>query len=582
MSMISSKSFAYDIAVENADGVTIYYNYINDGKELEVTCEYNYYSSNYFYSGNVVIPEEVTYMNITRKVTSIGSHAFDWCKSLTSVTIPNSVTSIGDYAFEECSGLSSITIPQSVTFIGDYAFRNSGIKRVNRTIDDLTGWCKKDPISYGGSGWSGLASGNSLELHLYSDDNKEIYNIIIPDEITAIRDSAFAFCVNLAFVFIPQNVKTIGSVAFKNCTGLSSVDIPNNVTSIGHSAFSGCSGLTKIKMPEHVTIIEPSSFSGCKKLTSITIPNPVTNIGDYAFAGCSGLTSLTIPNSVTTIGQSAFNGCTGLTSVTIPNSVTYIGIDAFRECSGLTSVTIPNSVATIRKRAFESCTSLQYVKSFITEPYSITKDVFPDEVYRKSTLYIPSGTESLYTRYDGWREFLKIVEMSDDDKPDIPGAEKCATPTIKYKNGKLIFECETEGAVCSSTITDSDIASYTTNEVNLTATYNISVYATKEGYNKSDVATAILCWIDYDPLTEGIANNVAQVRARAVIIQNSGNVLSVSGVDEGTEINVYDTAGKKVGSGRATSNVINISTTLKSGEVGIVKIGEKAVKILMK
>ena len=33
----SNKLFAYDIAVENADGVTIYYNYINDGKELEVT-----------------------------------------------------------------------------------------------------------------------------------------------------------------------------------------------------------------------------------------------------------------------------------------------------------------------------------------------------------------------------------------------------------------------------------------------------------------------------------------------------------------------------------------------------------------
>ena len=28
---------AYDIAVENSDGVTIYYNYYNNGTELEVT-----------------------------------------------------------------------------------------------------------------------------------------------------------------------------------------------------------------------------------------------------------------------------------------------------------------------------------------------------------------------------------------------------------------------------------------------------------------------------------------------------------------------------------------------------------------
>ena len=87
MSMVGAKAFAYDIAVKNADGVTIYYNYINEGLELELAK----YPSDY--KGNVIIPDEVTYMNRTRKVTNIGK-AFRDCKSLTSVTIPNSVTSI--------------------------------------------------------------------------------------------------------------------------------------------------------------------------------------------------------------------------------------------------------------------------------------------------------------------------------------------------------------------------------------------------------------------------------------------------------------------------------------------------------
>ena len=103
---------AHDIEVKNADDVTIYYNYINNGTELEVTFrgnDYNTYSKEY--QGNVVIPEEVTYMNRTRKVTSIGNNAFYYCYDLTSVTIPNSVTSIGNNAFQYCSGLTPSPSP---------------------------------------------------------------------------------------------------------------------------------------------------------------------------------------------------------------------------------------------------------------------------------------------------------------------------------------------------------------------------------------------------------------------------------------------------------------------------------------
>ena len=79
---------AHDIEVQNADDVTIYYNYINNGTELEVTfrgSSYDSYSGEY--QGNVVIPEEVTYMNRTLKVTSIRNSAFFGCSGLTSITI---------------------------------------------------------------------------------------------------------------------------------------------------------------------------------------------------------------------------------------------------------------------------------------------------------------------------------------------------------------------------------------------------------------------------------------------------------------------------------------------------------------
>ena len=115
---------AHDIAVTNADGVTIYYNYTNDGTELAVTFRgRSYHSYSNEYTGNVVIPEEVTDEDKTYKVTSIGNNAFCECTGLTSVTIPNSVTTIGDMAFEGCTYLISIEIPNSVTFIGIDAFQ---------------------------------------------------------------------------------------------------------------------------------------------------------------------------------------------------------------------------------------------------------------------------------------------------------------------------------------------------------------------------------------------------------------------------------------------------------------------------
>lgn len=146
----------------------------------------------------------------------------------------------------------------------------------------------------------------------------------------------------------------------------------------------------------------------------------------------------------------------------------------------------------------------------------------------------------------------------------------------------MTFNCSTEGAVCQYTITDNDIKSGSGNELQLGVTYNISVYATKSGYESSETVTATLCWIDVDPKTEGITNSVAHVRANPMLIQSNGNILSVSGAPEGAEIDVYNLSGQKVGSARVASESTDVFTSLKAGEMGIVKIGGKAVKVMIK
>lgn len=103
--MVSTLSWAYDFEAKNAAGVTIYYRLINNKTEAEVTYDKLYSDS---YSGEVIIPETVTYSGKKLSVTSIGDSAFYRRTSLTSVTIPNSVTSIGSRAFSNCSNLTSV------------------------------------------------------------------------------------------------------------------------------------------------------------------------------------------------------------------------------------------------------------------------------------------------------------------------------------------------------------------------------------------------------------------------------------------------------------------------------------------
>ncbi len=240
----------------------------------------------------LIIPSEYN----AKPVTSIGDYAFQNCTGLTSITIPDSVTSIGYYSFCGCRGLSSITIPGSVTNIGDYAFDNcTGLTSIYYT-GNVAGWC----------GISGLGALMSSSRTLYIDGNKVEGELIIPDSVTSIGNSAFYFCTGLTSVTIGNSVTSIGSYAFSVCTGLASVTIPDSVTSIGNCAFSVCTGLTSVTIPDSVTSIGSSAFSGCNGLSSITIGNGVTSIGSFAFYDCTELTSVTIPDSVTSIGNRAF------------------------------------------------------------------------------------------------------------------------------------------------------------------------------------------------------------------------------------------------------------------------------------
>jgi len=296
------------------------------------------------------------YANCIKRVelgasVSVGTYAFYYCVSLSSITIPNSVTSIGTYAFYYCVSLTSITIPDGVTSISNNMFSNC----------------------------------NSLP------------SITIPNSVTSIGTNAFNNCYSLSSITIPDSVTSIGTSVFNGCYSLPSITIPDSVTSIGSNAFYYCVSLTSITIPDGVTSIGNNMFSNCNSLSSITIPDGVTSIGSNTFNGCYSLPSITIPNSVTSISSNAFNGCYSLSSITIPDGVTSIGNNAFQYCYSLPSITIPNSVTSISNNAFSSCYGLAEFHFLPATPPTVANSSAFNNVQTDCIIYVPTGSLAAYT-----------------------------------------------------------------------------------------------------------------------------------------------------------------------------------------
>lgn len=277
-----SKNTTIEVEFENTDGGTegveingIYYNLISKAKTAEVT------SHPTKYTGDVVIPETISYEGVTFEVNTIGERAFERCSGLTSVSLPSTIITICDFAFDYCYNLKTINLPEGLISIGMQAFCEDKFTSINIpssvtkiglnafalcdnltsvNIDNLNAWLN---IKFAGSG-----SSNPLcyAHHLYLNGT-EIRNLTIPEDITEIQMFAFYGCSGLESIDF-GNVHIIGNNSFHLCTSIDSISFPKNVSTIKSEAFRGCDHLKALTFEGSTTILS-KAFSNCKELTDV-------------------------------------------------------------------------------------------------------------------------------------------------------------------------------------------------------------------------------------------------------------------------------------------------------------------------
>lgn len=178
---------AQKFSVTNAQGTNIKYEVISKtDKTVKVTDVERVEEA--------IIPESVTYKDVTYTVTVLGRNSvgsrMSYNKKTRTVSLPATIKEIEENAFYACIGLKSVNIPQGVKKINPYTFFSTGLE-----------------------------------------------SVIIPEGVVEIGKRAFNACDELTSVHLPKSLVKIDEFAFLATPKLQTISIPSSVKFIGDNAF---------------------------------------------------------------------------------------------------------------------------------------------------------------------------------------------------------------------------------------------------------------------------------------------------------------------------------------------------------
>ena len=198
----------------------------------------------------------------------IGDGAFAFCDKMTRIVLPSTLKAIGTKAFSCCSSLHIINFPENLEYIGENAFEKCTLLNLPKNIKKLM----ENPVNPN-----------------YNKITHDPAGLEFPDVPVIQNDILYRGGKSLGIsAVIPKGIQAIGKGAFM-FADIQKVYVPDGVTFIGASAFAFCENLTEVVLPDTLVKIAETAFFGCKKMTAIDIPESVEYIARDAFEKCDNL-----------------------------------------------------------------------------------------------------------------------------------------------------------------------------------------------------------------------------------------------------------------------------------------------------
>lgn len=159
-------------------------------------------------------------LKLGKNTKTIGERAFGSNLQLEEIDFGNSsIVSIGKEAFENCKSLKKIIFPESLRVIHLEAFASMVPDPMKSDpiiieIPSLEAWInvEKEPEQ----GYSFFVFRSPYTLYV---DNEPIYDVVVPDNITEIKDGGFSYS-TITSITLPSTIERIGRMSFCWCFSL--------------------------------------------------------------------------------------------------------------------------------------------------------------------------------------------------------------------------------------------------------------------------------------------------------------------------------------------------------------------------